>query len=136
MNALPRTWRAVFLIEIPICVATAVYWIFGGAHYVRETWALSADAGHLGLLRMQAGVLLSILVWFYGRWLIAGVRDLAAFRFFQEGLALGDVFILVGAAFAVARGEVSSKMGLAQAGPAALWLVVRVVFLLRGTQAA
>lgn len=135
MSALSRAWRGLFLIEIPICFGTAAYWIVGGGHYVRETWALSADAGHLGLLRMQAGMLLSILVWFYGRWLTAGVRDLAAFRLFQEGLALGDVLIVLGVVFAVTRAEISLKMGLAQAVPAMLWLSVRVVFLLRTRQA-
>ena len=131
MSTLSRGYRALFLVEIPICLATAGYWLFAADHYVRTTFGVAADRGHIGLLRMQAGVLVSILVWFYGRWLIAGVRDLAAFRFFQEGLALGDVFIIVGAAYAASRGEVSVPMSLAQAVPAAFWLIVRVVFLAR-----
>jgi hypothetical protein len=129
MNTLSRGFRALFLIEIPICLGTAGYWLFGGEHYVRTTWALSADAGHHGLLRLQAGMLVSLLVWFYGRWLLAGVRELGVFRWFQEGLALGDVFLIAGAAYAGVRGEMSTAMSLAQAIPALIWFFVRVVFL-------
>lgn len=128
---LGRAWRNTFLLEVPICLGTAAYWLFGGAQFIQQTWGIAADAAHLGLLRMQAGVIVSLLVWFYGRWLLAGVRDLRGFRLFQEGLAVGDVFIVAGAAYAASRGEISAAMAWAQIVPAVIWLVVRVVFLWR-----
>ena len=124
-------WRILFFIEIPICLGTAVYWLLTPGHFVGTTWGIDADAAHVGLSRQLAFVLLSILVWFYARMLLDPRTSLRTFRLFQEGLLLGDVLIILGAVVGASRGEMRSVMALAQAVPAALWGIVRVVFLVR-----
>jgi hypothetical protein len=62
--------------------------------------------------------------------LLGGAIELRPFRYFQEGLALGDVLIIAGAVHAAAVGQLEGAAAVAQIIPAALWLAVRVVFLL------
>lgn len=122
-------WRRVFLVEIPICLATAGYWLLAPAHYLSQAYAIEADPTHAAVLRQLAFVLLSMLVWFYGRWLLSGRVELRPFRYLQEGLALGDLFIIGAAVHALVVGQLGASMALAQIIPAGLWLAVRVIFL-------
>jgi hypothetical protein len=124
-------WRRAFLVEVPICLVTAGYWLFAPAQYLSQAYAVEADLAHAAVLRQLGFVLLSILVWFYGRWLLSGRVELRPFRYLQEGLALGDVFIIGAAVHALAVGQLGADMALAQIIPAGLWLAVRVVFLIR-----
>jgi hypothetical protein len=136
MPTIDRFWRRFFLVEIPICFATGAYWLVAPGHYVQQTYGVAApDAAHEGLTRQLAFVLLTVLVWTYGRWLASGRVELRPFRLLQEGLALGDVLIIAGAAHAASTSAMSPAMALAQSAPAAFWLAVRVVFLVR-TQTA
>ncbi len=125
-------WRWLFLIEVPICLATAGFWLLAPNQYVSSAYGVDAgDLAHIGLLRQLAFVLVSMLGWFYGRWLLSGSVELRPFRFLQEGLALGDMFIIAGAIYATTTGELDASMAVAQMVPAGIWLAVRVVFLLR-----
>lgn len=129
---LSRGWTRAFLVEVPICLGTAAYWLLAPGHYVAQAYgAPAADLAHTGLLRQLAFVLASLLGWTYGRWLLSGAVELRPFRYLQEGLALGDVFIIAGAAFAASRGEMAPALAAGQMAPAAFWLAVRVVFLWR-----
>lgn len=135
-NQIEHGWRWLFLIEVPICLATAGFWLLAPEQYVAQAYGVEAgDVAHVGLLRQLAFVLLSILVWFYGRWLLSGTVEVRPFRYLQEGLALGDVFIIGGAIFAAASGELDVAMAVAQIIPAGVWLAVRVVFLQRYSNA-
>src|SRR5262249_15262092 len=98
MPQVDRFWRRLFLVEIPICVATSAYWALAPADFVTRTFGVAAvDGAHLALVRQLAGVVFSLLAWTYGRWLLSGSVELRPFRFLQEGLALGDVFLVVAA---------------------------------------
>src|SRR5262245_49444642 len=123
---LPNRWRWLFLVEVPICFGTAAYWLMAPEHFLQMTFsARSADAVHAALVVQLAGVLFSILVWTYGRWLLSGRVELRPFRMFQEGLALGDVF-LVAEAIGFERRTPALNGQIAMAS---FWLVVRLFFL-------
>jgi hypothetical protein len=124
-------WRALFLVEVPLTLATCVYWVVaGGSHLTAMYGAASAPA--LALLTQLTGVVFSLVVWFYGRWLLSSRPvELRPFRYLQEGFALGDVFLVLAALDALRRGLGGPAVWIAQAAMAGLWLAVRVVFLVR-----
>lgn len=130
-SSISRTWRWIFFIEVPLCVAVGGFWLLAPEQYLSQAYGVEVgDRAHVGLLRQLAFTVLTILGWFYGRWLLGGPIELRPFRYFQEGLALGDVLIIANAVHAAAVGQLEGKAAVAQIIPAALWLAVRVVFLL------
>lgn len=130
-----RGWRRVFLLEVPICLASALYWLACPDQALATIHGIAhADPVHVSLLAQLAFVVLAVFVWFYGRWLGSGRVQLRPFRYLQEGLILSDG-LLIWAAIA------SLDAGAMQAGPAAgqitmagAWLAIRVAFLITTTK--
>ena len=130
---LPRAWRRLFLAEIPLTLGTCVYWAAATEGYLQTLFgAGGASAASFALQSQLTGVVFSLVVWFYGRWLLsAGDIHLRPFRYLQEGFAIGDVFLIVGAIRFLAKGAETPAPWVAQAVMAGLWLAARVVFLVR-----
>ena len=130
-GTLPRTWRRIFAIEIPLTLGACAYWAFSpGAHLGAAFGAGVAGPAAHSLLTQLTAVVFSLVVWFYGRWLFtSGAIALRPFRYLQEGFALGDVGLIVMAVQQLLQGVGTPAVWIAQAVMAALWLMVRIVFL-------
>jgi len=122
-------WRAIFRIEIPIVLATGVYWIVAPEHYTRMMFGVTADVGHHYLVLQSASTVLTLLVWFYARVLFAPSIDLRTFRYLQEGMALGDLGILGLSVYLALAAHPDVGMLVSQVFMAALWGSIRIVFL-------
>jgi hypothetical protein len=132
-GVLPRRWRRVFAIELPLTAGACLYWtVAAPAHLETLFGPGTASPAALILLAQLAAVVFSLVVWFYGRWLLGrGDIQLRPFRYLQEGFAIGDVILIAVAAHCLWTGAGTPAPWLAQAGMAGLWLAVRVVFLVR-----
>ncbi|MFV8749516.1 hypothetical protein ACNOYE_03070 [Nannocystaceae bacterium ST9] len=127
---LGNRWKRVFLLEVPICLATALFWLFAPFAALRSIHGLEhADAVHAGLLAQIAFVVLAMFVWFYARWLLGGPVALRPFRYLQEGMCLSDALLIWLALASVENGSMLLGPAIGQAGMAGLWLIVRVAFL-------
>ena len=125
-----RGWRRLFLVEVPLTLATCVYWLFFAEQFVETMFgAGAASPAALALVAQMTGVVLSLVVWFYGRWLSSGRVEVRAFRYLQEGFAAGDVVLIALAIDALRRGVGEPAAWAAQAAMAGSWLAIRVVFL-------
>lgn len=128
---LGRTWRRLFLLEVPICALSVLYWVLTPNAALRSIHGVTApDPVHASLLAQLGFVVLAVFVWFYGRWLLSGRVALRPFRYFQEGASLSDALLICAACEGMAAGAILPLPGIAQATMAALWLGIRVVFLL------
>jgi hypothetical protein len=129
---LPGTWRTVFAIEIPICLGTCLLWLLAPAEYLGGFLGKRPhDVADYLLLQQSTAVVFSMFVYFYGRVLFSRSVDLRTFRHLQEAMALGDVLVL-GATWAVhAYLMPRPDLLFAQTAMAALWLGIRVLFLIR-----
>ena len=129
---LPGTWRTVFAVEIPICLGTCLLWLLAPAEYLGGFLGKRPhDVADYLLLQQSTAVVFSMFVYFYGRVLFSRRVDLRTFRHLQEAMALGDVLVL-GATWA-AHAYLMPRPDLlfAQTAMAALWLAIRVLFLIR-----
>ncbi|HEY0714211.1 MAG TPA: hypothetical protein VGF45_16130 [Polyangia bacterium] len=126
-----RTWRRIFCFEIPLTFGACAYWAFAARAHLESAFGVGSASGPaLALLAQLTAVVFTLVVWFYGRWLFsAGPIALRPFRYLQEGFALGDVALIVLALQSLRAGTGDSALWIAQAAMAALWLVVRMVFL-------
>lgn len=131
-TGLPGTWRIVFAVEIPICLGTCLLWLLAPAEYLGGFLGKRPhNIGDYLLLQQSTAVVFSMFVYFYGRLLVSSRVDLRTFRYLQEAMALGDVLVL-GATWA-AHAYLAPRPDLlfAQSAMAALWLGIRVLFLIR-----
>ena len=131
-DGLPGTWRIVFAIEIPICLGTCLLWLLAPAEYLGGYLGKRPhDVADYLLLQQSTAVVFSMFVYFYGRVLFGRRVDVRTFRHLQEAMALGDVLVL-GATWA-AHTYLAPRpdLILAQTAMAALWLGIRVLFLIR-----
>lgn len=124
-------WRRTFAVEVPICLATAAFWLFAPGDFTALAFGVPGSPGVNLLVWQLAGVLVSILGWTYGRWLFSGQVELRPFRFLQEGLLLGDVFLVAEGFVALGLPGASPASAAAQIFLATFWGAVRVVFLWR-----
>ena len=72
-----------------------------------------------------------VFVCFYGRVLVSRRVDLRTFRYLREAMALGDVIVLGASWAAHAYLATRPDVLFAQTAMAALWLGIRVLFLIR-----
>jgi hypothetical protein len=130
--SVPRPWRIVFSVEIPICLGTCLLWLLAPAEYLGGLLGKRPhDVADYLLLQQSTAVVFSMFVYFYGRVLLGRRVDLRTFRYLQEAMALGDVIVLVATWAAHAYLAPRPDMLFAQAAMAAVWLGVRVLFLIR-----
>jgi hypothetical protein len=129
---LPGRWRIVFAAELPICLATCLFWLFAPAEYLGGFLGKRPhDLADYLLLQQSTAVVFSMFVYFYGRVLLSRRVDLRTFRYLQEAMALGDVLVLAATWAAHAYLTPRPELLFAQTAMAALWLGVRGVFLVR-----
>jgi hypothetical protein len=123
---LPGHWRIVFAVEIPICLGTCLLWLLAPAQYLGGFLGKRPhDVADYLLLQQSTAVVFSMFVYFYGRVLVSRRVDLRTFRYLQQAMALGDVIVL-GATWAA-----HADLLFAQTAMAALWLGIRVLFLIQ-----
>jgi hypothetical protein len=131
-TSLPGPWRIVFAIEIPICLGTCLLWLLAPAQYLGGFLGKRPhDVADYLLLQQSSALVFSMFVYFYGRILLSGRVDLRTFRYLQEAMALGDVIALAAAWMAHAYLTPQPGLLVAQTAMAALWLGIRVLFLIR-----
>jgi hypothetical protein len=122
----------VFAVEIPICLATCLLWLLAPGVYLGGLFGRRPyDAADYLLLQQATAVVFSMFVYFYGRVLFGRHVDLRTFRHLQEAMALGDVFVLAATGAAYAYLAPRPELLVGQAAMAALWLGIRVLFLVR-----
>lgn len=127
-----RTWRIVFGVEVMICAATCASWLLAPEPFLRRVIGIDApDLRHHLLLLMVANVVFCAYVYLYARLLLDQPFARTAFRRLQEAMALGDVVVLATSAVQIAHLTPDPAMMAAQVGMAALWLVIRVTWLVR-----
>lgn len=133
---LPRRWRMLFLVEVPIVAATVLYWMLSPDAFLTQTFGIADPSdGARGLLYSYAGVTATTVMWFYARLLLAPAVHVPTFRRYQEALLLGDVWIVVAWGAALVAGGTPRGPALAGIGMATLWGTIRSIYLVR-TQAA
>lgn len=129
---LPGTWRIVFAVEIPICLGTCLLWLLAPGEYLGGFLGKRPhDVADYLLLQQSTAVVFSMFVYFYGRVLFSRRVDLRTFRHLQEAMALGDVLVLGATWAAHAYLAPRPDLLLGQTTMAALWLGIRVLFLIR-----
>jgi hypothetical protein len=122
----------VFAVEIPICLGTCLLWLLAPAEYLGGFLGRQPhDVADYLLLQQSTAVVFSMFVYFYGRVLLSGRVDVRTFRHLQEAMALGDVIVLATTWAAHAYLAPRTDLLVAQTAMAALWLGIRVLFLIR-----
>lgn len=122
----------VFAVEIPICLGTCLLWLLAPGTYLGGLFGKRPhDVADYLLLQQSTAVVFSMFVYFYGRVLLSRRVDLRTFRYLQQALALGDVFVLGASWAAYAYLAPRPEVLFAQVAMAALWLGIRVLFLVR-----
>jgi hypothetical protein len=130
IKPIPQLWRGIFSIEIPLVVFALGSWLFQPETYLRYTIGITAPGeAEIFLLRLYAGTIASLVFGFYAWLLLQPAVHMPTFRAFQVCLAAGDVFIIA-ASLAFWSANQRHDTLLLQMGMAALWGIVRVVFLL------
>lgn len=135
-RGIPRGWWLAFLVELPLVAATVIYWVVAPDGFLTASVGISEPGPpERYLLRLYAGVVGTLVFWFYARVLLSQRIHLPTFRLLQEALLLGDV-VIVGVGLAV-WGDlaVEPAMLAAQVGMATFWGSVRVAFLARVREA-
>ncbi len=130
-QGIPRGWWRAFCVELPLVAGTLVFWIAQPDGFLTQSIGI-AEPGppERYLLQLYAGVVGTLVLWFYGRILLAPRIHLPSFRLLQEALALGDV-VIVGLGISQWGGPAEPGMLAAQIGMASFWGTLRVLFLLR-----
>jgi hypothetical protein len=126
--SLSRAWRVIFACEILICLGTVLFWVIGPAEFLRDLYGIEGPGAYL-LLQQSSNVVFCAYVYLYFRLLTAKPFDLRAFRWLQEAMAIGDVLILATSVSQALMLQPKIEMLAAQAGMAALWLTIRLLFL-------
>ncbi len=132
---LPRRWRILFLLELPLIFGTVGYWLLAPLDYLERALGSDpvANAHAVPLLLAHAGVVFSMVGWLYARLLLAPTVHVRSFRRVQEALLVGDLWIVV-SALALAPAQYDPQVRATSATAAALalgWGIVRSVYLLR-----
>ncbi len=131
-RGIPRGWWRLFCVELPIVAGTLAYWLIDPDAFLTGSMGVT-DPGppERYLLTMYAGVVGSLVFWFYARLLLTRPIDLRTFRLFQEALLLGDGLIVGATLWLSGDVDVQPAMATAQMGMASFWGAVRAVFLAR-----
>lgn len=127
---LPRIWRILFLLELPLVAATVAWWLLQPRGYLDATLGPGAG-GAVPLVYLYAGVVFTTVVYFYARVLLRPEVHLPTFRAYQEALLLGDVWIVVVGLWTLAQGVGTPEVAFASIAMATLWGTLRGVYLLR-----
>jgi hypothetical protein len=127
-----RGWRIVFWVEVVICAATVLSWALAPEPFLRGVIGIEApDLRHHLLLLLGANVVFCAYVYLYARLLLERPFPRVAFRRLQEAMALGDVVMLATSAVQCAQLSPDPALMAAQIGMAALWLGIRVTWLVQ-----
>lgn len=126
---LSKFWRAVFTVEIFVCLGTVGFWAAAPQPFLRDLYDLESE-GAYHLLMQSANVVFCAYVYFYARILFSKPFDVRAFRWLQEAMAIGDVIIVATTPLLVRDLHPPASLVAAQAGMAALWLAIRLGYLI------
>jgi len=124
-------WLIIFAVEVPIVLATGVYWTFFGEQFMTSIYGKGFEGVEKYLLQQYAAVICCYLGWFYGRWIFSS-KDIRVtdFCYFQEAALLGDIYLVLSTYY---NRHLFANVGvmLAQAGAASFWGILRVIFMLQ-----
>jgi hypothetical protein len=129
--ALPRFWRRLFFVELPLTLGTVIYWLLQPLDYLHRTLGPAASEQDVPLLMLYAGVVFTLVFWFYARLLLRPTVHLPTFRLYQEALLLGDAWIVAAGAWILTKGLGPPDTTGAAMAMASVWGVLRVIFLTR-----
>ena len=125
-------WRGIFTLEIFICLSTVLFWVIAPGDYLEGFYGLDADApGPYFLLQQTGIVVFCVYVYMYTRLIRSKPFNLQAFKYLQEAMAIGDVFIVYAAVASYTQLQPDTTLFATQVGMATLWGVIRVVWLVR-----
>jgi hypothetical protein len=115
-----------------VCLATCLFWLVAPGDYLAGFYGFPAGAPAPYLLLQQSTtVVFCAYVYLYAALLRMRPFPLTVFRRLQEAMALGDVAVLGSAAWAWHALQPAPGLWAAQVGMATLWLVLRLVWLVR-----
>lgn len=122
-------WTYIFWLEIPLVLVTALYWLFTPNHYWQKViGVLTPGPGQRLVLRLYAGVTLTLVGGYYANLLyFVNVTDVS-FVAFQVMLMLGDLFIIL-VTLIYMHDQVSNWGLIGQVMMASLWAMLRFIFL-------
>ena len=127
-----RGWRSLFTLEIAICLVTVVLWALAPWDFLSRVYgAPQGSLSHYLLLQQAGTVVFCAYVYLYARMLFTRPFNLVSFRHLQEAMAIGDAILVASAPATYRALHPDGLLFGAQTGTAALWLTIRVVFLLR-----
>ncbi len=128
---LPRFWRWLFLIEIPLTAVTLAIWIVQPHVYLHDMIGITAPQdAELFLLRLYAGSVTSLVLSFYFWLLLKPTVHLPTFRVYQICLGIGDVFVVAASLAYWSTARIQPGLIL-QIVLALFWGSLRIVFLIR-----
>lgn len=129
---MPRFWRLLFLVELPLVGGTVLFALVAPAEFAREAFGIGAlDGPETTLLFSYVSVVATAVLWFYARLLLGRDIHIPTFRRYQEALLAGDVGIVAIWSWALSAGTVGGAAPVAGLALALFWGLVRLVFLFR-----
>jgi hypothetical protein len=131
VTPLPRFWRGLFFIEIPLVAFTLALWVFQPDTYLHDAIGITTPGeAERFLLRLSAGTVASLILAFYGWLLIQPTVHLPTFRAYQVCLGIGDVFIIAASLMYWPANQQHDAL-IAQIAMACFWGLIRIIFLIR-----
>jgi len=128
-TALPRLWRGIFWVEVPITLGSVAYWLAAPDTFLEQLLGAGDHSAAHGLLYMYAGVVASLVGWLYVRFLLQPDLHLPSFRLFQEALLLGDVWIVAHVLVTLPSAGPPLQTAIAASSMAGFWGLVRAIYL-------
>ncbi|MFN7145318.1 MAG: hypothetical protein ACK4YP_16210 [Myxococcota bacterium] len=127
---LPRAWRGLFALEIPLVGGTVLYWLLLPEAFLADALGLTDVRPEvLVLLFSYVSATVSSVVWLYARLLARPTVHWPTFRLYQEALLVGDVGVVFTWAYGLATAPIPRGPALVSIVMAIVWGAVRVAFL-------
>jgi len=123
-------WFYIFWLEIPLVMITTLYWLVAPNHYWRKViGVLTPGPGQRLVLRLYAGVTLTLVGGYYANLLWFAELTDVSFIGFQVMLLVGDLMIM-SMTLVYMHHQISNWGLIGQVMMAALWAILRFMFLM------
>lgn len=124
-------WFYIFWLEIPLVMITTLYWLLTPNHYWRKViGVLTPGPGQRLVLRLYAGVTLTLVGGYYANLLWFVQLTDVSFIGFQVMLLVGDLMIM-STTLVYMHYQISNWGLIGQVMMAALWAILRFMFLMQ-----
>lgn len=131
VEPLPRIWRAIFWVEIPLTLGAVIFWLFSPDVFLAQLLGENSAANQHAkpLLYSYAGVVFSLVLWMYTRLLLQKEVHIYSFCLFQEALLVGDIWIVINTLLNLPDAPVPLHNATLAMALATFWGGVRSIYL-------